>query len=118
MELQMKNKKTGQNNLKGNLPPIPDIDIIDLESEDSAGQLAAASSRMLPQPEVSAPPARLPQKAGKKTGLSRINIHIVLLIVFILFILGLLYKFFNFGERVNLDEIFKDGPGDVDETYT
>lgn len=117
MELLMKNKKNGQNNLKGNLPPIPDIDIIDLESEDSAGQLAAASSRMLPQPEVSTPPARLPQKAGKKTGLSRINIHIVLLIVFILFILGLLYKFFNFGEQVNLDEIFKDGPGDVDDTF-
>ena len=110
----MKNKKNGQNSIKGNLPPIPDIDIIDLEKEGAADQLASAPKV---QPAVSSAPLRTPQKPGKKTGLSRINIHIVLLIVFILLILGILYKFFNFGERVNLDEIFKDGPGTVDDTF-
>lgn len=111
----MKNKKNGQNNIKGNHPPIPDIDIIDLEDPASSDQLTTAA----PHHALAVPAgtdSALPQK-GRKTGFPRINIHIVLLIVFLLFIAGILYKFFNFGERVDLDEIFRDGPGTVDDTF-
>lgn len=38
-----------------------------------------------------------------------INIHTILLLVFLVTIGGLVYRFFNWGERINLDEIVSDG---------
>ncbi len=46
----------------------------------------------------------------------RINIHLVLLLVVILFISLVCYRFFNWGERIDLEEIFKDGPGTYEDT--
>ena len=85
---------------------IPDIDIIDLEETDSPE---------LPEPaEV---PAPADPRGGRRGILSRINIHIVLLVVAVVFVGCIVYKIANFGVRVDLDEIFSDGPGEYSDTY-
>lgn len=86
-------------------PAIPELDIIDLEGD---GTLQAAE-----EPDSSQPPRKKP--AGGI--LSRINVHIVLLAVFLLFIGCIVYKFLNWGVEVDLDEIFKDGPGEYSDIF-
>ncbi len=91
---------------------IPEIDIIDLEE---ANDMESPESAEGPE---SLPAAEPPQGRGGKCGiLSHINIHIVLLVVTVVFVGCILYKFLNFGERIDLDEIFSDGPGEYSDTY-
>ncbi len=47
----------------------------------------------------------------------KINIHIVLLAVFVLFVLAIIFKFSTWGVHVDLDEIFKDGYGTYDNSF-
>ncbi len=110
----MKNRKNTSENQKAAQMPIPDIDIIDLESNESID-----SSKASPSPEHSSgtPSGEKNGKPGKRGFLSRINIHVVLGVVFLLFIAGIVYKIMNFGVLVDLDEIFKDGPGTLEENF-
>lgn len=106
---------------------IPDIDIIDLEdeyqapsdgfspkedffreepAEDSREDWEKADWADSPAEDAAAPIKRR----------FRINMHLVLLFTFLLFIFALLYKFFNWGERVDLSEFFQDGPVVYEDT--
>ena len=79
---------------------IPDLDVIDLEA-----------GNMLPEAEENI--------SGRKPKVLpfRFNLHILLLVVTILFVAGIIYKVMNFGVRVDLDEIFSDGPGEYSDSY-
>lgn len=95
---------------------IPDLDIIDLDQEDSFAATGPDESEGSPLPDES--PESEEKNPKKKQGiLSHINIHIVLLAVFLLLVAGIIYKVANFGVRINLDEIFADGPGEYNDTY-
>lgn len=98
----MKNKKHSQNISESQLHPIPDLEIIDLENADG-GEPPKPASPKNPQP--------------KKKGFLRNIIHIVLLVVFAAFVGGIIYRIKNFGVKVDLDEIFKDGPGEYDFSF-
>lgn len=101
----MKNKKNVSNDPK-QAARIPELDIIDLEKETDDSLDTAESEEAAPE------------EAPKKRGfLSRINIHIVLLAVAVLFVAGIIYKVMNFGVHVDLDEIFADGPGEYSDSY-
>ncbi|MCI9336207.1 MAG: hypothetical protein HFH93_01485 [Lachnospiraceae bacterium] len=83
---------------------IPELDIIDLEQESGSPA----------PPDTESDPEDKPKKRGF---FSRINIHLVLLAVVLLFVAGIIYKIMNFGVRVDLDEIFADGPGEYNDSY-
>lgn len=52
----------------------------------------------------------------KKSWKRFLNIHVLLLVVFIIFVWGLTHKFSNWGQYIDLDEIFADGPGTYEDT--
>lgn len=98
----MKNAKHFHDSPEAKLHPIPDLEIIDLENEDGyEPQAPSASSK--------------PQR--KKRPLPRINIHIVLLVVFVVLVAGITYRIKNWGVLIDRDEIFKDGPGENDFSF-
>lgn len=107
----MKNRKTSPNVQKGYTLSIPDIEIIDLDNDGIAdipdGSPASASRK----------PVRKGAGKKKEGPRSRINIHIILLIVFLLFVAGIVYKVMNYGVHVDLSEIFKDGPGTYEDNF-
>ena len=95
---------------------IPDLDIIDLEKENrSASQ--ASDSPSDPQSADSPPASEEKDSAKAPNRRFRINVHMVLLAVAVLFVVGIVYKVKNFGVYVDLDEIFADGPGEYDDSY-
>lgn len=86
---------------------IPDIEIIDLEDDGSGSETPVEDMESAIGGSVSnKPPKRF-----------RINMHIVLLLVVILFFAGIFYKLMNWGEYVDLNEIFSDGQGTYEDTY-
>lgn len=89
---------------------IPDLEIIDLEKEDIPDDTLTDEN----QSDVRKKPS--PEQSGSRKRFPRINVHIVLLIVFIVFVCGIAYKIMNFGEYVDLDEIFRDGQGTYEDT--
>lgn len=48
---------------------------------------------------------------------SRINIHIVFLVLVVLLIIGIVVKFSNWGVMIHQEDIFKDGMGTYDNSY-
>lgn len=90
---------------------IPDLNIIDLEStNDSDMQHEDDSRQTADLLEAN------PQGAARKRRL-RVNIHIVLLVVAVVFVAAIIYKITTFGVRVNQDDIFADGPGEYNDTF-
>lgn len=87
---------------------IPDLEIIDLEDDGMTTLKDSAEAQN--DEDISS------GQSVQKRRFPRINIHIVLLLVFIIFIGGIAYKIITFGEFVDLDEIFKDGQGTYDDT--
>lgn len=94
-------------------PDLPDLEIIDLESEDipENSRQSSASEDHLSDDEISSETYYEEEKPR-----FRINMHYILLLVVLLFIGGITYKFLNWGERVDLAEIFKDGQGTYEDT--
>lgn len=95
----MKNKQTSRSRAQEERTnTIPDLNIIDL-GEESPGENS-------PHGEQEASPA--------PKGLSSVNLHVVFLITFVVLILvfigGLIYKFMTWGRQVDLDELLKDRP--------
>lgn len=101
MESRKKNRNQELHN------EIPDIHIIDLEGDPASPD---ADSAQLP------PESDTKQKAKRGGVLSHINLHVILLIVALIFVGCLVYKVLNFGQLVDLNEIFKDGPGTYEDT--
>lgn len=111
----MKNRNTSHHDLPQH--KIPDLEIIDLEQTDEIQPSSADSaddSQESYELQESAPGGR---ERGRKGPLSHLNIHIVLLAVTVIFVICIVYKVMNFGVRINLDEIFSDGPGTYDDTF-
>ena len=90
---------------------IPDLDIIDLEAQSPSSDARPGASDGSPEEEASG------REGGKRRGPAWLNIHTVLLAVAVLFVAGIVYKVMTFGEYVDLDEIFSDGPGEYSDTY-
>lgn len=88
---------------------IPDLEIIDLEKEDILDNTSAEDEIYDEKPRSSG-------KSDAKRHFPHINMHIVLLLVFIVFVCGIAYKVMNFGKFVDLEEIFKDGKGTYEDT--
>lgn len=101
----MKNSKKPFRDVSKTQPVhIPDLDIIDLDKDND-------------EPMEPAPVDAPRERKGAAAILSRINVHIILLVVFLLFIAGVAYRLFNWGEEVDLNEIFKDGPGVYNDIF-
>lgn len=95
---------------------IPDLEIIDLEKENSSAS-QASDSPSDPQSADSLPASEEKDSAKAPNRRFRVNVHMVLLAVAVLFVVGIVYKVKNFGVYVDLDEIFADGPGEYDDSY-
>lgn len=89
---------------------IPDLEIIDLEEEDIFDDASTDEN------EEHEEKSRSSQRPRTQRHVPRINMHLVLLAVFIIFICGIAYKVVNFGEFVDLEEIFRDGKGTYEDT--
>ena len=97
----MKNTKNSRgNSQREHVNTIPDITIIDLSNPTTE--------------EVSSEPDENQEEPVR----SRINMHIVFLIVFLLLLAtligGFIYRFLNWGTLVDLDKLFEDGLGSTD----
>lgn len=103
----MKDKYTSRKNEK-QTSHIPELEIIDLEEGETPS---------VPDGPDSRDNRRRARDLTKKPFRLHISIHVVLLAVTLLFVAGIVYKFMNFGVPVDLDEIFKDGPGTYDDTF-
>lgn len=94
---------------------IPDITIIDLENEP----ITALDNPDWENPDNQDYPDK---KRGTNPNpvqrfFSHINLHIVLAALSVLVIAVIAYKVVNWGEYVDLDEIFKDGAGEYSDTF-
>lgn len=116
---------------------IPDIDIIDLDDEgtpyESEDDIAFKENIPYEEGEDTAyeengdtsyrdedgqsyeeddyyeEEGNLPSKKGIR---SFLNIHVALIAVFLIFVVSLVVKFSNWGERINQSDIVKDDPGE------
>lgn len=89
------------------VPSIPDIEILDLEPEASSGT---------EETEDLSDDKFAKGASEKKKPRFRFNMHLVFLLVVLLFFGGIIFRFMNWGVRVDLNEIFKDGPGVYEDT--
>ncbi len=95
---------------------IPDLEIIDLDAETAAQFTDTASSQedFHEDAPSGSRTGALTEPSGKRAGILRyINIHTLLLIVILLFIAGIFYKFMTWGVRVDPSEII---PGTYDNS--
>ena len=115
----MSDRKTPEQHI----PKIPDIEIIDLEMTDLEDETVATHTKKGRSNDTrdsmmnafSDPDAQKPNPVLKF--LSHINIHIVLAAVFVTVVAVIAYKVVNWGEFIDLDEIFKDGAGEYSDTF-
>lgn len=112
----MKNRQTSQDKTKKKHHNIPDLDIIDLE-KDVPLESVNPSSDEYQQEENNYEPEKGSNRKKSGNFFSRINMHLVLLAVALIFVACLVYKVMNWGEFIDLDEIFADGPGTYEDTY-
>ena len=84
---------------------IPNIEVIDLDNEGMEDALGNDEAKTNDKSNLS-----------KKQRFPRVNLHILLLAVFVIFILGIAYKIINFGEYVDQKDIFSDGQGTYEDT--
>lgn len=101
----MRTKKPSKNRpQEEKIYTIPDINIIDLEQDSSDNSESPEDAANAPSEEDTA----------------HINMHIVFLITFVIILLifigGLIYKFATWGRFVDPSEFFQDGPGAIDNT--
>lgn len=102
-------KKTNGHTEQSNRPshPIPDVEIIDLEEEAGQDQTCGENTETFEEEAAD----------GTKRKRFRINMHLILLITVVLFFAGIIYSVLNWGEYIDLNEIFKDGQGTYEDTY-
>ena len=101
---------------------IPDIDIIDLDSSENA--LGEAFDENIDEHideniDMNIDEAFDEENPDeqKRSGLYRFfNIHTLFAAVFVLFVIGIVFSLKNWGVRVDLDEIFKNGQGEYSDT--
>lgn len=94
---------------------IPDVDILDLENEDifdtedtdAPGEPEADDENWEDESEYGNPKRRLPRF---------INMHTVFLLVIVVCVVSIFYKFKNWGVHIDQAELFKDGAGTYEDT--
>lgn len=96
---------------------IPDIEIVDLDNETSAAHGSAVEPDSAENDLEHTPDSDKPGQNPVIKFFSHVNIHIVLASISLLVIAVIAYKVVNWGEFVDLDEIFKDGAGIYDDTF-
>lgn len=106
----MKHRNNPEENPAQSSHPIPDVEIINLEDDDNASSDSAMDDAEPETDEEGLAPEASPKRF-------RINIHIVLAAVAVLFLVGIVYKFSNWGQFIDQSEIFKDGQGTYEDTY-
>lgn len=113
----MKNNNAKEQYSNFSATDIPEIEIIDLEAEDAENHSVKADSENVSfDGDISEEEYYEDDEILKKKFPFRINMHIVLLVTFIIVVTTVLYKFFNWGEHIDLEEIFKDGQGTYEDT--
>lgn len=89
---------------------IPDIEIIDLESNGESPEAVTSEEEL--------PAATDPEAPTKKWTLPPfIIMHVIFAVTALLIIIGIVVSINNWGIRINLDEIFKDGQGEYSDTF-
>lgn len=98
---------------------IPDIEIVDLESADLENGTDAAQGKDsgTNSLETAFSDPDKPNRNPVLKVLSHINVHIVLISVSLLVIAAIIYKVVNWGEFIDLNEIFKNGAGEYSDTF-
>lgn len=102
---------------------IPDIEIVDLESTDLENGTTAAQDKNRRTDgtgndlETAFSDSDKSKLNSVLKALSHINIHIVLASISLLVIAVIIYKVVNWGKFIDLNEIFKDGPGEYSDTF-
>lgn len=93
-----------------NLPnhDIPDIDIMDLENDDNSN----ADTLISDTDAYGEGDQTQPHKGYRKF----LNLHVALVAVFVVVVVVCAFRLKNWGVKVDLDEIFKDGPGTYEDT--
>lgn len=95
---------------------IPDIKIIDLESPDSETAVPG-NETIAKTPRKDKDTSNRPDSNPFQRFFSHINVHVVLVSIVLLVVAVFVYKVVNWGEFVDLDEIFKDGTGEYSDTF-
>ena len=94
---------------------IPDIEIIDLELDGNPAEPAQNSSISGADiSEEDAWDAESEAESGEKRKFSYrsfLNVHVLLLVVFLLFVVCIFLKFKNWGQRIDLSQIGQDNSG-------
>ena len=108
----MKQKNNPTDSSRSN--DLPNLNIIDLDNETPSSEHATEA----PEDSANTPETDVDdEKTGILGFLSRINIHIVLLVMFVIVVIAVCYRFNNWGQFIDLDEIFKDGKGSYSDTF-
>ncbi len=99
---------------------IPALKIYDLEGGSNMPDSDSEKSDLteaLPDSEIDSPDSAEPPPDGESSTKKRVyfNSHIALLAVFLIFIGIIVFKFMTWGEYVDQEEIFQDGPGKYEE---
>ncbi len=114
----MSDRKTPEQNAQ-KIPDleIVDLDIVDLEdgtiAQEKKGRTGGSGSDL--ETAFSEPDGPKPNPVLRF--LSHINLHIVLASISLIVIAVIAYKVVNWGEFIDLDEIFKDGAGEYSDTF-
>ncbi len=100
----MKSNNNSQNDLQNHY--IPDITIIDLEDDGTLEET---------EPVLENFPIQ--NNTKQRQGFRRfLNIHVLFVATFLLFVAGIYFSIRNWGVEVDLTEIFKDGQGEYSDT--
>lgn len=128
MEIFMKQKRETSNSTAEQHSNIPPLDIIDLDSGDD---IAVKNT------ETTSNPANTPaeddvtdstdtsetnthnssQKDKLTAFFSKVNFHIVFLLLVVVLIIGIVSKFSNWGVIIDQNDIFSNGMGTYDNSY-
>lgn len=121
----MKNNSNSTNPDNTPVHDIPDIDIIDLENSGDEG-FPAQAAQLAPDEDMVfseedgldfLEDEEFSPKRNRKSGRSFKIVHILFFVCIFAVIALVIYRVRNWGVHVDLDEIFKDGPGTYDNTY-
>ena len=84
---------------------IPDINIIDLEHDGNISEDSPVSEEDRTVEE------NMEEPTSKKGIRSFLNMHVLLLLVFVIFVVCIVIKFQNWGERIDISQIESDNSG-------
>lgn len=111
----MKKNKNNNSATKAYTHNIPDVDILDLENDDSFNtddtdideDTDENADEWDDDAEYETAKSRLPRF---------VNMHTVFILVIVIFVLAIFFKFRNWGVHIDQDELFKDGAGTYEDT--